>query len=90
MQSILHVMLLLDRESGMGKLQNIVEGNSDPKTQQAALQVMYMQYMKNPKYINEDVLKGILNVCKIHKMLVFTWVALEPKINRVCSKTSQD
>ena len=63
-QSILHVMLLLDRESGMQKLQNILKGNHNPKIQRIALQVMYMQYMKNHQNINEDVLNGIWTLCK--------------------------
>ena len=64
MQSILHVMLLFDRESGMQKMIDILEANGSTKTQRIALQVMYIQYMKDKKNIHEDVLNRIFDICK--------------------------
>ncbi len=65
MQSILHLMVLFDRDVGLAKLQKILEGidQRDDKIIKLALQVLYMQYMKDPQIINEELFLLVQKVC---------------------------
>ena len=65
MQSILHLMVLFDRDVGLAKIQKVLEGidQRDDKIIKVALQVVYMQYMKDPQSIDKSLLLSVQKTC---------------------------
>ena len=64
-QSILHLMVLFDRSVGMEKIQKVLEGSEkrDDRTIKSSLQVLYMQYLKDPQSITEAHLLSVQKTC---------------------------
>ena len=64
-QSILHLMVLFDSDVGLGKIQKVLEGidQRDDKIIKLALQVLYMQYMRDPQSINKALLLSVKKTC---------------------------
>ena len=60
-QSILHLMVLFDRSVGMEKIQKVLEGSEKrgDQTIKSSLQVLYMQYLKDPQSITEGHLLSV-------------------------------
>jgi hypothetical protein len=77
MQSILHLMVLFDLDVGLKNMQSLFDAknNSEKVKVKLALQVLYIQYMKDSQSISKSLLQEIHQTCLDSK---------SPEIQRGC------